>query len=69
MTTLEAIRHITQHPEYKKVVIMDETSATEGEESGLTSLQAISYFTYDDLLSNWRLSGSLEKETLIIHRV
>jgi len=70
MKTLDAIRHITQHPEYKNVVInVGDTEET----PDLTPMGAIGYLAsidpsnYEDYRYQWRLEGSLEKDTLLIY--
>jgi hypothetical protein len=65
MKTLDLIRYITQHPEYKKIIFNDS-------DSELFPMEAINYLAsidpshYDDFL--WRLNGSLEKDILNIYR-
>jgi len=64
MKTLDLIRYITQHPEYRYITFPDENQC-------YLPMEAISYLANRDTFNynaSWRLNGSLEEDTLIVYK-
>lgn len=64
MSTLYLINYISANPYFKTIVIMDLDDKT--------PIQAIEWLSTNQLFDeheiNWRINGTLEKETLIVYK-
>lgn len=65
MKTLDLIRYITQHPEYRWVDFVDEATCDSPMEA-ICELASIDPSHYDSML--WRINGTLEEETLLVYK-
>lgn len=70
LKTSALIEHISEHPEYTNIVIMDKITPL-GQEFERTPEHAIEYLSNvrqpNDENILWRINGSLEKNTLLAY--
>lgn len=62
MKTMMLINYIVSHPEYHNIVILDE-----GDRTPMEAIGRLSGWYEDEREIEWKINGSLEKNTLLVY--